>query len=233
MARHGAGVERGGHDEDAQVGAEVALDVEGEREAEVRVDAALVEFVEDEQPGVGEFRIGGDAAGEEAFGEDDDPRIAAEAAFEAHVVADGGAGRFAEEVGHAPGGGSGGHAARFEHEDALAGEPVFAEEGEGDDGRLAGARWRGQDGGAVVAQGRAQTRQGGGDGEVGELRIGWHARGMIANRYRRSQTGPYCRQQFAIWPCERPVRQHGDEFSAKKRPPPRRLPALLALEASP
>ena len=48
--RHPVAVERGRHDEDAQVGPQVAAGVERQGEAEVGLQAALVELVEDHQP---------------------------------------------------------------------------------------------------------------------------------------------------------------------------------------
>ena len=47
------GIERGGHDEDLQIVAEPALDVEREGETEIGVERALVELVKDHEAGAG------------------------------------------------------------------------------------------------------------------------------------------------------------------------------------
>jgi hypothetical protein len=84
-----APVERGGHDEDAQVRAQQRLRLEREGEAEVGVDAALVELVEDDDAGVVERRVVLQHPREHALRDDLDARARSDARIEAHAVADG------------------------------------------------------------------------------------------------------------------------------------------------
>ncbi len=60
---HRGGVERGGHGEQDQVVAQRTGDLEAEREAEIGVERAFVEFVEDHRADAAQFRIGLDACG--------------------------------------------------------------------------------------------------------------------------------------------------------------------------
>ena len=62
-------VDGGGHDEDAQIGAQGG-GVEGQGEAEIAVEAAFVEFVEQHGGDAGQFGIVEQHAGEDAFGDD-------------------------------------------------------------------------------------------------------------------------------------------------------------------
>ena len=64
-------VDGGGHDEDAQVGAKRG-GVEGQGEAEVAIEAAFVEFVEEHGGDAGQLGIVQQHAGEDAFGDDFD-----------------------------------------------------------------------------------------------------------------------------------------------------------------
>ena len=141
-AGDGLGVERGGEDEEPQLGAHFALDVTAEGEREVGVEAALMELVEEDHRGVGEHRVGEYAPREEPLGEDKDAGAGRLATFEADMVADGLADVLAEQVGHAPCGGAGGHAAGFQEENLLAGGDAVgevAEKSQRQQRRLAGA----------------------------------------------------------------------------------------------
>ena len=69
--------------------------------AEVGVNAALVELVEDDRAEIGEQRIGLQARGQDAFGHDQQPRVAREPALEANLPADLAAERPAALVGDA------------------------------------------------------------------------------------------------------------------------------------
>ena len=65
----GRGIERGGHDDEAQVGALGALEAAEKSEGEVAFEVTLVEFVEDDGAGAVEERVCEEAAGEHTFGE--------------------------------------------------------------------------------------------------------------------------------------------------------------------
>ena len=131
-------VEGGGHGEEAEFGAEQALEVEAECHCEVAFERALVDFVEDDRGDAVERRVGLEAAHEEALGDDLDAGGVGDGALEAGAEADGLADGLADELGHAGGGGAGGEAAGFEHHDAAVAAPGSVEQGEGDGGRLAG-----------------------------------------------------------------------------------------------
>ena len=68
------GDKRGRHGEEDQIGPQRATDFEREGKAKVGIEAALVKLVEDHGANAGEFRVGLDHAGEDAFGDDLDAR---------------------------------------------------------------------------------------------------------------------------------------------------------------
>ena len=140
------GIERCRHHEDLEVGPETPLHIEGEGKAEVAIEAALMEFVEDDEAGVGKFRVLLQAAGEDAFGDDLDPGAGRDLALESHGVAHRVAHAFTECGGHAPGRGAGSEAARFEHDDLLARKPRRIPERQRHAGGLAGAGFCHQNG---------------------------------------------------------------------------------------
>ncbi|GAV36840.1 hypothetical protein ROTAS13_04529 [Roseomonas sp. TAS13] len=162
------GVQRRGHGDKAQLRPQGALQVEAEGEAQIGVEMALVRLVEQDgghafQPG-----IGLQAADQQALGHDLDAGGVGDGAVEPGGEAHGLAQRLPPQVGHAPGGGAGGEAAGFQHQDAAIAQPGLVQQGQGDQGGLAGA-WRGdQDGVGSVAQGCRQARQGFRDGKFGE-----------------------------------------------------------------
>ncbi len=121
------GVERGGHGEEDKIGAEGAADFEREGKAEIGIEAALVEFVEDHRADAGEFGVGLDHAGEDAFGDNLDARGLRNLSLAAHPVADGMPRYFAQFLGKPFGCRPRGEAARFEHEDLAAGKARLEE----------------------------------------------------------------------------------------------------------
>ena len=167
-ARYRLGVERGGHDEEAKVGAERAFHLAGEGEAEIGVERALVELVEDHEADAVEPGIGLQAADEEAFSYHFEAGGGAGPALEAHGVTDCFSDLLAEEIGHALRRLAGGEAARLEHQDRSTGEPGLGQQQEGDERGLARAGRCGQHGPAGIRQGAAQPRDGFGDRERAE-----------------------------------------------------------------
>ena len=139
-------VDRGRHREHAQLGRDVPLRVEREREADVGVQAALVKLVEQHGRDAFERRVALQHPREHAFGDDLDARAFADARLEPHAVADGVADALAERGGHALGDGARREPARLEHHDALAARPRLLEQRERHDGALAGAGRRNDDG---------------------------------------------------------------------------------------
>jgi hypothetical protein len=63
MRRDPGGIERGGHDQDLQIVAKPPLDVERQRQAQIGIERAFVEFVEDDEAGAGKLRVGAGACG--------------------------------------------------------------------------------------------------------------------------------------------------------------------------
>src|SRR5690606_5988357 len=176
LARHHRGgltvAEQGGdplavqgrrHDEEAQVGAQVAAGVEGEGEAQVGLQAALVELVEDDQPDALQGRVPLEPAGQDALGHHLDAGGGPGPPLVAGGVADHLADRFAAHGGHAAGGRPGGDAAGLEHDDAAAAQPRLVQQGGWHGGRLAGARRRLQHGHAPAGQRGPQLVEDGDD----------------------------------------------------------------------
>jgi hypothetical protein len=139
-ARDALAVERGRHDDETQIGTQVRLHVERERRAEVAVQVALVELVEQHGTDAGQLRIVLDHARENAFGDDLDARRRRHPALEADAVADGFADTFARLRGHELGRGARGDATWFEQQYLATGEPAGAEQRGRHARGLAGAR---------------------------------------------------------------------------------------------
>ena len=137
--RDGGSVERRRHDGDAKIVAHERLRAKRQREAEVGVDAALVELVEDEKADAVERRVVLQAPREDAFGDDLDARRAADARVAAHAIADRLADALAVQLGEPEGGGARRESPRLEHDDRAPVEPAGVEEGERNGRGFAGA----------------------------------------------------------------------------------------------
>ena len=136
--RHRPGLERRRHDDDAEIVTR-APGLSGEGDGEIRMYAALVKFVEDDGREIRQQRIVLQARGQDAFGHDEQPRVGAEAAFEADLPADLAAERPALLVRDPRGNRTRGHTPRLEQDDRA----VRKESGR-NASRLARA-WRGGD----------------------------------------------------------------------------------------
>ena len=153
------------HDQELEVLAQALLHVAGERQAEVGIERALVELVEQQRGDAVERRIVEDHAREHALGHDLDAGPPRHLGAEAHAIADGVADRLAERRRHARGGGAGGEPPRLQHDDFLARGPRLRGEHQRHPRGLAGARRRHQHGGVARAQRGRQLRQRGVDGK--------------------------------------------------------------------
>ena len=142
QSSHARAVERRRHDKKSQVLAETLLRVERQRQPEVGVERALVEFVEQNGRHAVERRISEDHSGEHALGHDLDTRALRNEAGEPHAQADRLANLFPERRGHARRGGAGGETARLEQDEALALRPWLVDERKRRPCGLAGARRR-------------------------------------------------------------------------------------------
>ncbi len=135
---HPRRVERRRHHHQAKVVAR-APRLPGQGEAQVAVDAALVELVEHDRVKVREQRVLLQARGEDAFRGDEQPGLADELTLEADVPPDFAPRRPALLGGDAPRNGSRGDASRLEQD-----EPAVTDECRRHTRRLTGAR-RGSD----------------------------------------------------------------------------------------
>ena len=147
------------HHQQAQILAQQRLAVAGEGEAEIGVEAALVELVEKHRGHAVEGRIVEDHAGEDALGDHLDAGASGDAGFQPHAVADGLADRLAEHRRHARGRRPRGQPTGLQ-DDQLAGtNPGLLEQRERNAGGLAGARRGDEDGRVALDQGAAKRRE--------------------------------------------------------------------------
>jgi len=179
------------------------LRVAGQRQAEVGVEAALVELIEDHAGDPGQFRVGEDHAGEDALGDHLDAGGGGDARLQPDAVADGVAHRLAERLGHPLGGGAGGEPARFEDDDLAVAAPRLVQQLQRHDRGLARARRGDQHRGVALAQRRLQRRQGLVDGEG----VGHHGQHLPAPFMGRGDRPP----KSGWW---------AGRGSAVRRPPP-------------
>ncbi len=133
--------------------------IERQRQGQIGIQAALVEFVEDHQPDAFQCRVVLQAARKDALGDHLDAGVRPDLAVQADAVAHRLADPLAQLAGQAFGGGAGGQPARFEHDDGLPGQPGFAEQRQRHAGGLAGAGRRLEHGFVALLQGLAQRRQ--------------------------------------------------------------------------
>jgi hypothetical protein len=110
-------IERRRHHQHPQVGPEVAAGVEGEGQPEVRLQAALVELVEDHQSHAFQAGITLQPPGEDALGHHLDASGGTDPPIVAGAIADGLADRLAQQGGHAAGRRPGGEPPGLEHDD--------------------------------------------------------------------------------------------------------------------
>src|SRR5215472_10613799 len=94
----------------------MALHVENERQAEIGIEAPLMELVEDDDANAVERRVVLDEAQQDALGHHLDARRRPDASVETRAVADSGADGLAKHLRHAPRRGPGGKPPRLEHE---------------------------------------------------------------------------------------------------------------------
>ena len=152
-------VDRRRHHEELQILAQALLHVARQRQAEIGIERALVEFVEQHRGDAVEHRIVEDEPGENAFGDDFDAGLARDFRAEAHPQADRLADALAERLRHALGRGARGEPARLEHQDAAVFRPVLAGEHQRHPRGLAGAGRRHQHG-RIAARASAAVRSG-------------------------------------------------------------------------
>ena len=112
---------------------------EGEGQTEVRVNAALMELVEDHESDAVQGGIRLDQSGQDALGEDLDPGGRAHRRFVPDPVADQAADLLAGQCGHMTRRRPGGQAPGLEHQDSPALEPGLGQQAERHPGGLPGS----------------------------------------------------------------------------------------------
>ncbi len=150
-------VQGGGHDQQAQVVAQDRLGLEAQRQAQIGVQAAFMELVE--QDGADPFQggIALELPDQDALGHDFDPGLRPDLAVHPDAVADGFADGFPQHVRHPAGCRAGGQSARLQHHDLRAGQPRLVQQRQRDAGGLAGAGRRLEDGVGSRGQGPADV----------------------------------------------------------------------------
>ena len=136
-------IERRGHGDDPQIGPKRCLDVERQGQAEIAVEAALVNFIEQHGRDAGEFGIGLDTTKVDALGQHHDPGCRRRPAVHPRRIADQLADGLAGEHRH-PLGGSPRCQAAWRQQQDLTAAPTGLKQRRGDGGGLAGAGRRNQ-----------------------------------------------------------------------------------------
>ena len=151
-------VERRRHRDEAEIGPQGRLRIEREGKAEIAVEAALVDLVEQNRRNAGQLRIGLDAVPEDAFGQHQDTRARRTLRVQPRRIADRLADPLPGKLRHPLGRRPRGEPPRGEQQD-LAGAPGFAEESGGDGGGLARPRRGDEDGITGRAEGGEDVTQ--------------------------------------------------------------------------
>ena len=184
-------VQRRRHAEQAQIRAQGGLDLQAQGQAQIGVERALVELVENHQPVGLQRRVSLQAAGEQALGHHLDPGAGSEAAVEAHGVAHRAAYGLAQEFGHARRRRPRRQPARLQHQDAAVGEPRLVQEAQRHQRGLARTRRSLEHGGGARGERRTQLVGHVLDGQIGQRRlgIGGHGPGIATASSRAKASG--------------------------------------------
>ncbi len=158
-------IQRRRHDQNFEIAAQGPLHVECECEAEIAVERAFVEFVEDDEARALEFGIVLQAPRQDALGHHLDAGLGRDLAVETHRVTDGLADLLAQGFRHAVRRRPCRKPARLEHDDLLALEPWRIEKLQRHARRLAGTRLGDEQCRRATRQRLAQLRNNGIDGK--------------------------------------------------------------------
>ena len=139
--RHGITVERGRHDQHAQVLAQLLLGFEHESETKVRMQRPLMELIEEHRAVAVERGVGREEARQHPLGHHFDTCLLAHPRFAAYAIAHGAAHLLAKGARHVLRSGAGSEAPRLEHHDLLRAQPRRRQQCEWHACGLAGA-WR-------------------------------------------------------------------------------------------
>ena len=165
---HLVAVQRGGHDQQAQVWPEHGPALQAEGQSHVGLQGALVEFVEDDAAHTGQFGVGQQAAGQHALGDDLQPGPGRDGALLPHAVAHGLAHILAQQAGGVACQGPGSHPARLQQQDLPAFQPGGLQQPQGHAAAFPGAGRGAQDGIALL-QGAGKCRTDGIHGSGGKI----------------------------------------------------------------
>jgi hypothetical protein len=128
------------HDEKAQILAQSLLTLDGEREAQVRIQAAFVKLIENDARYARQLGVRLQHAGENALRDHFDARVPAHPRVETCPVANRFAHGFAQQLSHSRSDGARGNAPGFQHQNLPIVQPRGVEQVQRDDGAFAGAR---------------------------------------------------------------------------------------------
>ncbi len=139
QSRQPRAFQRGGHEQQLErFIAQQNARIEGQRQGQIGVQAALVKFVEDHQTHAFKGWIVLQATRKDAFGDDFDAGVRPDLAVQPDAIADGFANLLAQLAGQALSRRTGRQPARFEHDDRLPAEPWLVQQGQRHSGGLAG-----------------------------------------------------------------------------------------------
>ncbi len=165
QGRNPSPVEGGRHHQDLQVLAHQPLSVAGQGQAQVGVEAALVELIEDHRRHAVQARIVENHPGEHALGHHLDPGSSRDLRLQSHAKTHRLADALAQALGHPRRRRPGRQPPGFEHDDLTAGHPRLVQQGQGHDRGLARPGRRDQHGGLAFGERGLQGRQGFVDGK--------------------------------------------------------------------
>ena len=158
---HARDVERRRHDQQAQIVAQHGLAVARQRQPQISVQTAFVEFVEQDGADAFQPRIVQDHPREDALGHHLDSGVRADPALQTSAVSDGSSRFLAQAGGHAVGGGARGQSSRLQHQNPAVAQPRLIQQRQRHDRRLARARRRGQHDRRGLSQGGLERLQNG------------------------------------------------------------------------
>ena len=128
------------HHQKPQILPQRFLAFEAERKPEIRIEAALVKFVEYDAADPLQRRIALEHARQDPFRDHLDAGVPAHACLDARAETHGPANGIAEQLSHATRHRARGDAARLQHQDLAAPEPRGVQQGQRNEGALAGTR---------------------------------------------------------------------------------------------
>ncbi len=158
--RYGCAIQGSGHYQKAQVAAQQALGIDGQRQTQIGIKASLVKLIEDHTGDAGKLGVRQDHAREDTFGDHLDAGARGNPRLHPDPKADRLAYRLAQGCCHALGGSTRGEAARLQQDDPPITPPGLAEQFQRDHCGLASPGRRDKHGAGPSGQSRLQCGQG-------------------------------------------------------------------------